>query len=90
MVHPLAATTACEFLEGSVVIEATLFFLMLMFGWVFVAGGATSAWLVRRYLPSQSPAQRLWATIFLSVSVSLMLCWFISGSKLLEQMFYMP
>lgn len=79
-----------KFLEGSIVIEVTLFFLMLLFGWVFVAGGATSAWLVRRILPSQSVARRHWSTTILSLSVSLVLCWLISGSKTLDKIFYRP
>ncbi len=79
-----------KFLEGSIVIEVTLLFLMLLFGWLFVAGGATSAWLLGRFLPNQSPARRRWATTILSLAVSLLLCWLISGSKLLERMFYMP
>lgn len=79
-----------KFLENSISVEITLILLMLFFGWAFVAGGAAGAWLVRRFLPNQSPAQRRWATMILSLSVSLLLCWLISGSKLLGRMFYMP
>lgn len=79
-----------KFLEGSIVIEVTLLLLMILFGWVFVAGGATSAWVVRRCLSSQSVARRRWATTILSLIVSLVLCWLISGSKTLDRMFYMP
>ncbi len=79
-----------KFLEGSIDIEFTVLFLMILFGWVFVAGGAASTWLVHRFVPSQPPARRRWVTTILSLSFSLLLCWLISGSKVLERMFYMP
>lgn len=79
-----------KFLEDSIGVEVTLLFLMLLFGWVFVAGGAASAWLVRRFVPSQPPQRCRWATTILSLLVSLLLCWLISGSKILDRMFYIP
>lgn len=79
-----------KFLENSIGVEITLILLMLLFGWMFVAGGAASAWLVVRLSPNLSPTRRRWATTILSLSVSLLLCWFISGSKTLARMFYIP
>ncbi len=74
-------------LSGSVEIEGAMLLLMPLIGWAFVGGGAACGHLTARLQPSHGARLRQWTTTLLAVSVSLFLCWSVSGNKTLNRVF---